>query len=205
TYSHLPFANGPATLAATIVFIFSLVGLAGLISHTIHFFWPLQPRRFPLNGNESAVVLWRVLGFLNLFSMNLLLFGQVIPLPFRAPFLRWTGAKIGRNAMINGKIIEPYMIAVGDDVILGEDSLILGHLIARDEVILDRVFIGNGATIGAKAIIMPGVTVGEGAVVWAGALVPKGTVIFPGEDWAGVPARKVNRSMEPPIANKPLA
>ena len=83
-------------------------------------------------------------------------------------------------------------VNLGDEVILGEDSLVLGHLITKNKLFLGNVIIGNQVTIGVKSIIMPDVIIEDGAVVWAGSLVTKRTRIKKNEEWAGVPARKVN-------------
>lgn len=53
----------------------------------------------------------------------------------------------------------------------------------------DRVSIGDGCWIGARATILPGVTIGEGTIIGAGAVVTKDCK--PNAVYAGVPARQV--------------
>ena len=53
------------------------------------------------------------------------------------------------------------------------------------------VKIGDGATIGMRAVIMGGVTVGAKAKVLANSFVLPNTTIPDGESWAGIPAQKI--------------
>lgn len=186
--------EGLRGLAALLVFFFTMIGATGLFGRVIHAMCPLAVGTFSLIHPSRAANVWKLLGFLNLFNLSVLIHTYLCPVNLRWIVYRFLGAEIGSNVMIGGKIIEPWMISVGNTVILGEDCLVLGHVISRQEVTLGRVQIGDNVTIGVKAVIMPDVEIGSGAVVWAGAVVPMGTRIGPGEEWAGVPARRVTRS-----------
>jgi non-ribosomal peptide synthetase-like protein len=113
--------------------------------------------------------------------------------PMRYLFYRSLGAKIDRTFFFgwDAKITDPWSLSVGRNVIIGSFVVILGHSVERDQVILDRVEIGDGATVGVRSVIMPGAQIGANAIVGACSLVLKGTKIPPGEIWAGVPARKI--------------
>jgi len=113
--------------------------------------------------------------------------------PMRYLFYRSLGAKIDRTFFFgwDAKITDPWAITVGRNVVIGSFAVILGHSVEGDRVVLDRVEIGDGATVGVRSVIMPGAQIGARAIVGACALVLKGTRIPAGEIWAGAPARKI--------------
>jgi serine acetyltransferase len=100
------------------------------------------------------------------------------------------GAKIGADVALGGTIDDPYLVTLGDGVILGNASLVSGNVIANGKIRIGDVRIGDGATVGANAIVLPGSQVGEKALVIAGAMVIADSAIPPGETWRGNPARK---------------
>jgi acetyltransferase-like isoleucine patch superfamily enzyme len=63
-------------------------------------------------------------------------------------------------------------------------------VIADGKIVLGRISIGAGATIGVNAVVLPGTEVGERALLVGGSILPAGTTIPPGETWRGNPARK---------------
>lgn len=123
-------------------------------------------------------------------------FGRGALLPFTTVFAKplvakLFGAQVGRDIALGGHLVDPQFIAIGDEAIVGQDSVITAHTITSGQLVLDPVRIGARATVGVNAVVMSGVRIGEGAVVAAGAVVPPGTLIPPGELWGGIPARKL--------------
>jgi serine acetyltransferase len=112
-------------------------------------------------------------------------------LPFFPPLLPLMGAKVGTNSPVAGKVFNPEMLEIGDNVIVGAEALLTGHTGHSDGVVFGRIRIASGATVGIRSVILPDVEIGEGAVVAAQALVPMGTRIPPYEVWGGIPARKI--------------
>ena len=78
----------------------------------------------------------------------------------------------------------------GAPLIIGDDVTV-GH-----SVTLHGCTIENGAFIGMQAIVMDKVNVGKGALIGARALVTEGTVISPHTLWVGAPA-KYKRDLTP--------
>jgi hypothetical protein len=111
-------------------------------------------------------------------------------------YYRGMGAIMPDSVLIGARalIFEPWFLEVGENVNIGADAMILGHLGEGKEIVLGRVIIGDGAIVGLRAIIFPEVRIGNNARVAAGALVLRGTVIPDGETWGGVPARKISRA-----------
>ncbi len=123
-------------------------------------------------------------------------FGRGALLPFTTVFAKplvakMFGAKIGNDIALGGRLVDPQFVSIGDEAIVGQDSVVTAHTITSGRLILDPVVIGARATVGVNVVIMSGVQVGEGAVITAGAVVPPKTVIPAGELWGGVPAKKI--------------
>lgn len=173
------------------LFIGIFISLSIIIGRVIHFYSPLSTGEIDLNEKRMETTVWKTLGFLNLFNVGLLINTAICPVSLRGFIFRLIGSRVGKFSMIGGKIIEPFMVTLGDDVILGEDSLVLGHIISANKLYLGKVLIGNNVTIGVKAVVMPDVVIEDGAVVGASSLVVRGTRIKAGEHWVGTPARKM--------------
>jgi len=104
---------------------------------------------------------------------------------------RLLGVKVGRNAsvglMVMLDIFFPETIEIGENVIIGYNTTLLGHEFLKDEWRKGRVVIEKDAVIGANCTVLPGVVIGEGAVVSAMTLVNRD--IPPHSFYGGVPAR----------------
>lgn len=89
------------------------------------------------------------------------------------------------------RVLDPSLVEIGRNVIIGLGAIISGHVQLRDEVIIQRTRIEDEVVVGGNAIIFSGVHLRQGCMIGAGAVVLPGTVVGPGEFWAGVPARKI--------------
>lgn len=128
-------------------------------------------------------------------------FGRGALLPFTTVFARplvakLFGARIGSDIALGGRLVDPQFIAIGDEAIIGQDSVITAHTITSGTLTLSPVVIGARATVGVNVVVMSGVRVGEGAIIAAGAVLPPGSVIPPGELWGGTPARKLKDAVD---------
>lgn len=117
----------------------------------------------------------------------------VTPSPLTNIFYRLMGMKIGTGVTINSTAIaDPSLIELGDRVTIGGSASIMAHYAQGGYLVIAPVKIGQGATIGLKAIILGGVTVGAKSKVLAGSYVLPGTNIPDGETWGGIPAAPVD-------------
>jgi acetyltransferase-like isoleucine patch superfamily enzyme len=97
----------------------------------------------------------------------------------------------GRNVVIDSA--HCWLIHIGDNVTLEDGAHILSHDATPQKQFgytkLALVEIGDGVTVGARALIMPGVKIGSGASIQPGSVVardvPDNTIV------AGNPARKI--------------
>lgn len=114
-------------------------------------------------------------------------------LPFKNVLYRLLGMRVGAHTsvglMVMVDIFFPQDITLGEDCIVGYNSVILCHEFTRHEWRRGPVWIGRDATIGANTTILPGVVIGEGATVSAMSLVnrdvPAGAFV------GGVPIRMI--------------
>lgn len=111
---------------------------------------------------------------------------------------RMIGVKVGERASVGlGVMLDiffPDQIEIGDNVVIGYNTTILGHEFMVREWRIGRVVIGNDVTIGANCTILPGVVIGDGATVSAMSLVNRD--IPPGAFWGGVPVRELRPAQE---------
>jgi acetyltransferase-like isoleucine patch superfamily enzyme len=103
------------------------------------------------------------------------------------------GAKIGRNVRINGLLVEPDFITIGDNTIIGHKALITGHIVDNNNAYLDKVVIGKNCLIGGFSVIAPGVIIEDRVTVGALSLVPRGKKIPKGSTYLSLQNRIVKK------------
>jgi hypothetical protein len=90
----------------------------------------------------------------------------ITPTPLNMMFYRMMGMKIGKGAHVNTtNISDPCLIEIEDKVTIGGSVHIIAHYASRGFLIVEKVKIRKGATIGLKATVMGDVEIGEGAVI----------------------------------------
>ncbi len=181
------------------ILLFNYGYLVGLLALRI-----VLPR--PKEGFYPARTGRRVPRAVLLYAMNLLLtkaryeppwammFSSVLAntFPLRPLFVRFFGPRSQSLSMGDTIfMIDPSLIEIGKDVVLGFHCTIAAHLFDHRGLLIRKVHIEDGAVIGGEVLLTPGVRVGHHAVVAARAFVAPGTVIPPYEYWAGSPAEKV--------------
>lgn len=87
------------------------------------------------------------------------------------------------------RIIDPYMISIGRNVVIGLNAIIAAHYQEKDAVVIKRTVIEDDVIIGAS-VMLSGVHIKRGATIGAGAVVLPGSVVGENEYWAGNPARR---------------
>lgn len=113
---------------------------------------------------------------------------------FRYMIYRELGAKIGKNVSMFGirmDIFFPELIEIGDNTLIGQDTMIITHEFLKGHWKRGRVKIGKNVTIGAMCLILPGVEIGDNVHVAAYSLVNKN--VPEGKFVGGVPAKEIRR------------
>ena len=137
----------------------------------------VKPGHYPLTNNMSKLLAIRV-------SADQTTRMMLIPLDFmplivnrylRPFFLRCYGAKIGKNAYFSrdNKVDPLPLVEIGDNIVVGQLGTISCHFIAKQELILNKVAIGNNVTIGDYAIILPGATLEDNIDIGPKVVVPR--------------------------------
>jgi acetyltransferase-like isoleucine patch superfamily enzyme len=103
------------------------------------------------------------------------------------------GIKVGKDASIGLMVMMdtfyPAQIEIGNNVIIGYNSTLLGHEFLISEYRIGKIIIGDNVLIGANSTVLPGVTIGEGAVISAMSLVNRD--VPPHSFFGGVPVREI--------------
>lgn len=139
---------------------------------------------FPWVVGESLIlVVYR--SFLGAYLMD---FGLL-----RHVFLWACGARVHRSVFVGGevRILDPWVLDMEKGVVIGAFSVITGHFIQGEQLVIKPTRVLQGATVGGEATLSPGVEVGREAVVGSCALVTCGKSIPDGEKWVGIPARSM--------------
>ena len=97
---------------------------------------------------------------------------------------------------------EPYLISIGDHVLISGKVTILNHDGAtwvfrekgpyKDTYKFGPIKIGNNCFIGFGATILPNVTIGDDCIIAAGSMVTKS--VPAGEVWGGIPAHFITKT-----------
>ncbi len=119
---------------------------------------------------------------------------RVLPsLSLKRKLLRTIGVKVGRDVAFGLEstvdIFYPELIEIGDNSIIGYNTVILAHEFVGGELRVGRVKIGRNVTIGANCTILPGVEIGDNSIIAAHSLV--NSDIPPNVLAGGVPARVI--------------
>ncbi|MFC2125144.1 acyltransferase [Bacteroidota bacterium] len=105
----------------------------------------------------------------------------VTPTPLNIMFYKFMGMKIGKGCHINTtNISDACLIELEDKVTIGGSAHIIAHYASHGYLIVDRVKIKKGASVGLKASIMGDVEIGEGAIIGPHEVILPKSRIAPG-------------------------
>ena len=111
------------------------------------------------------------------------------------PLVWWMGPVFGPRSRscyaVDPNILDPHLVEIGRNVVIGYNATIGGHYQERDAWVIKRTIIEDDVVIGGHVVIYGGVHIKRGAVIGGGAIVLPNTVVGEGEFWGGVPAKKL--------------
>ncbi len=92
----------------------------------------------------------------------------ITPTPLNKLFYQMMGMKVGKGTMINtSNISDPCLIEIGDFVTIGGSASLVAHYGQKGMLVIDKLVIGDRATIGLKASLFGDVVIGKGVLVKA--------------------------------------
>jgi len=123
---------------------------------------------------------------------------RILPsLSLKCWLLRRTGMKVGKDVSFalesTVDVFFPELIEVGDNSIIGFNTVLLAHEFLVDELRVGEVKIGKNVTIGANCTILPGIEIGDNSIISAHSLVNRS---IPANVLAGGVPVKVIRKLQ---------
>lgn len=183
---NLPLGDFRGLSLATVALAF-LFGYAVMLYRLFLHFFPLQEGEIPPASRQEFIFHVHELFYLLLF--NSVIRSALLPIPMSRMLYRALGARIGPNTYSPGIIYDACFVELGSDCVIGEQALLVPHVIEGKRLAVHPIRIGSRVTIGARATLLAGVFIEDEAIVATGSVVTKGTRIGTREVWGGIPAR----------------
>ncbi|MFX1308531.1 MAG: hypothetical protein ACFE8C_02455 [Promethearchaeota archaeon] len=119
------------------------------------------------------------------------------PLPWaKILALKLLGIQISHNTGVLDSFIDSDFIEIGKNTILGEGSIIMSSMFLGDWLLVKKVILKEGCTIGAFSVIAPGTIVEEGAILGMGSYTNLNQRLEKNCIHFGRPAKKWNKVEE---------
>lgn len=144
---------------------------------------------FQTNNRDKDFKFYLLRRNLKNFILNIY---NYFPLPWAKIFaLKILDIKIQNNTGLLDSYIDSDFVEIGNNVILGEGSIILSSMIIGDTLLVKRVILKDGCTIGAFSVISPGTFVEEGAILGMGSYTKVNQHLDKNSINIGRPAKKI--------------
>ncbi|MCP5020323.1 MAG: amino acid adenylation domain-containing protein, partial [bacterium] len=121
---------------------------------------------------------------------------------WHASVLRLLGAKVGEHVHLHRGVSFPLggwdLLEIGDHVTLCQDAGVRPVEWHAGHLVLDRISIGQGCTVGVRAGLSPGATMESGSALADHAWLPKDGRAGKSELWDGIPSKAVGRAPAKP-------
>ncbi|KAG2176926.1 hypothetical protein INT43_007580 [Umbelopsis isabellina] len=154
-------------------------------------------RYIPMNSPLWSFFLWKseIVATLDLFLAGPILIRHIRGTPFLSWWLTLLGAKIGRNVWIEAAIIpEPELVTIGDDSVIGENSILQTHSFEDRVMKMSRLKIGKGCKIGAGSVALCDGVLEDYSELGDLSLLMNGETIVEYSKMHGTPAQSVKAS-----------
>ena len=172
--------SGPLLLASGIAAV--LIGVAAK--------WLLVGRFEAAEHPLWSSFVWRN-ELADVFSESLAVPGLVrmsLGTPMLNAWLRWMGARIGRNVWCETWWLPEFdLIEVGDGASINRGTVLQTHLFHDRIMRLDKVRLEDGTTLGPNSIVLPGGCIEKGGTVGGGSLLMRGESVPANSAWSGNP------------------
>ena len=88
---------------------------------------------------------------------------------------RRLGVNVDQNTIIAPNVsidyIRPELVRIGKNVVVGEEAMLLTHLLYPNKMEIGPISIGDDCVVGVRALILPGVTIGDRVTISAYSVV----------------------------------
>jgi non-ribosomal peptide synthetase-like protein len=148
----------------------------------------LRPGRYS-RYSWFACRIWFVQRLAEVFRL-----GRVAGTPWASRYARLVGADVGPGVNLRSVPAPTSLVQIGAGATLERDVDMHGWWIDGQELVIDEVRIGTGASVGAHSVLMGGAVVDDRAEIEPGSVVSG--VVPAGERWSGRPARLVGQAGE---------
>jgi len=111
--------------------------------------------------------------------------------PLKTLHVQLFGGKVGKNVVMGGLVLDPSLLEVGDNTVIGGFSTILGHSVERGKIIFGKIIIGKNCGVGVRATVLAGAKFEETSMLGAHSLLVKNSKIPANETFGGIPARSL--------------
>jgi hypothetical protein len=153
-------------LGSGVAFGYFIYGITLLfVAPLFNFLLPFRLKPFRGNYYSLSTIPWYFHNALT-YLVRYTFLEFVTPTPLNTLFYKMMGMKIGKGSHINTtNISDPCMIEIGEKVTIGGSATLIAHYASKGYLVVDKVKIGNKATVGLKATIFGDVEIGEGAII----------------------------------------
>lgn len=109
-------------------------------------------------------------------------------------YLRIVGAKVGKNVFINTRLInDAYLLTIEDNVVIGGDAVITCHLFENNMLILGKIVLCEGASIGANSYITPGAVINENSKIGIFTKLRRNSIVAKGSTVMALPGMNIRQ------------
>jgi acetyltransferase-like isoleucine patch superfamily enzyme len=177
---------------AYLVFAISLLALSALSARLLG--WRTPPgAEMRIADLEWPLLDWARYG-MSTHVVRVLVGTLLRATPLWTLYHRLNGARLGRGVYLNSyQLADHNLLEFGDDVVIGADVHLSGHVVESGIVKTAPVRLGRGVTIGVGSVIGIGVVVEQDTQVGALSVVPKHRHLDGHALYGGVPVRRLDR------------
>ncbi|TFF94186.1 MAG: hypothetical protein EU543_01900 [Promethearchaeota archaeon] len=180
-----------------ILILFSAI-ISKFFLSIVNFIHPPKEGIFKRDGKDKDYCYWSLRSVIKKWPFWL---ARQLSISYIEIFLlRLFGAKIGKNCSLHEGWIDTEFVELGDNVKLGQGSLILSSLIVHDKLILKKTIIKKNAIISMHSVVLPGTKIEFNTVLDALSSTNIEQYLDQNSIYRGSPCRKVMKKKD--IKNK---
>ena len=158
-----PFFQGILLISAYFIFGISLIFIVPALN------WILQLKKLvrPFRGGTYSLetIPWFIHNAL-IYTVRYSFLDFITPSPLNGLFYKMMGMKIGKGVIINTtNISDACLIELEDFVTIGGSAHLLTHYSQSGYLVISRLKIGKGTTVGLKATVFGDSEIGKGCLI----------------------------------------